>query len=212
MEFNMKLTINASTIRAAAVAAASKDIRYYLVGVHLSIAHQDYATVYGTDGHMLFAGRASYSVDGEESLEPLAITIPLEIVKKCDKRADLFTLESLTDGAYMLDGMRFAPLDGRYPDVQRVITRRDQLQPATVSVIDPDLVVRAHAAMALHYGDKKGFTYPMLQQGNSAALIHNGQNDAVCVVMPMRGKDAEYQSFQFDLPAPLQAAPELKVA
>ena len=208
----MKLTINASTIRAAAVAAASKDIRYYLVGVHLSIAHQDYATVYGTDGHMLFAGRASYSVDGEESLEPLAITIPLEIVKKCDKRADLFTLESLTDGAYMLDGMRFAPLDGRYPEVQRVITRRDQLQPATVSVIDPDLVVRAHAAMALHYGDKKGFTYPMLQQGNSAALIHNGQNDAVCVVMPMRGKDAEYQDFQFDLPAPLQAAPHLKVA
>jgi hypothetical protein len=36
----MKITITASTIRAAAVAAASKDIRYYLVGVHVSIAHE----------------------------------------------------------------------------------------------------------------------------------------------------------------------------
>ena len=208
----MKLTINASTIRAAAVAAASKDIRYYLVGVHLSIAHQDFATVYGTDGHMLFAGRASYSVDGEESLEPLAITIPLDIVKKCDKRADLFTLESLPDGSYMLDGMRFSPLDGRYPDVQRVITRVDQVQPVEVAFCDPDLLVRAHSAMALYYGDKKGTTYCMLQQGRSATLIHNVASDAICVVMPMRGKDAEYQGFQFDLPAPLQAAPHLKVA
>jgi len=212
MEFNMKLTINAFTIRAAAIAAATKDLRYYLVGVHVSIAHQGYATVYGTDGHVLFAGRASYSVDGEELLEPLAITIPLDIVKKCDKRADFFTLESLPDGSYMLDGMRFSPLDGRYPDVQRVITRRDQIKPVEVAFYDPDFLVRAHAAMALHYGDKKGKTYTMLQQGSSAALIHNGLNDAVCVVMPMRDGGAEYQGFQFDLPAPLQAAPHLKVA
>jgi len=212
MEFNMKLTINAFTIRAAAIAAATKDLRYYLVGVHISIAHQDYATVYGTDGHILFAGRASYSVDGAELLEPLAITIPLDIVKKCDKRADLFTLESLPDGSYMLDGMRFSPIDGRYPDVQRVITRRDQVQPMAPAFVNPDLQVRAQAALALHFGDKKGTLYPMLQQGTSAALIHNGTNDAVCVVMPMRMDGAEYQGFQFDLPAPLQAAPHLKVA
>jgi len=208
----MKLTITASTIRAAAIAAATKDIRYYLVGVHISIAHEGFATVYGTDGHMLFAGRAVYESLTDDPMQTLAITIPLDIVKKCDKRAQVFTLESLPDGAYMLDGMRFSPLDGRYPDVQRVITRRDQIKPAEVAFCNPDLLIRAQAAMALHYGDKKGQPYTMLQQGSSAALIHNGQNDAVCVVMPMRDGGAEYQGFQFDLPAPLQAAPHLKVA
>jgi hypothetical protein len=203
----MKITINANTIRAAAIAAATKDVRYYLVGVHIAIAHQEYATVYGTDGHILFAGRARYESLTEEPMQSIAITVPLDIVK-----ADLFVLESLTDGAYMLDGMRFSPIDGRYPDVQRVITRRDQVQPMAPAFVNPDLRVRGQAALALHFGDKKGTLYPMLQQGTSAALIHNGTNDAVCVVMPMRMDSAEYQGFQFDLPAPLEAVPYLKVA
>ena len=208
----MKITITAATIRAASIAAATKDICYYLVGVHIAIAHQDYATVYGTDGHILFAGRARYESLTEEPMQSIAITEPLDIVKKCDKRADLFVLESLTDGAYMLDGMRFSPIDGRYPDVQRVITRHDQVQPVEPSFVNPELQVRGQAAMALHFGDKKGTLYPMLQQGTSAALIHNGTSDAVCVVMPMRKDGAEYQGFQFDLPAPLAAVPYLKVA
>ena len=208
----MKITITAATIRAAAIAAATKDTRYYLVGVHISIAHQEYATVYGTDGHILFAGRARYESLTEEPMQSIAITVPLDIVKKCDKRAAVFVLESLTDGAYMLDGMRFSPIDGRYPDAQRVITRRDQVQPMTPAFVDPDLQVRGQTALALHFGDKKGTLYPMLQQGTSAALIHNGTNDAVCVVMPMRKDGAEYQGFQFDLPAPLAVAPRLKIA
>jgi hypothetical protein len=103
------------------------------------------------------------------------------------------------------------PIDGRFPDVQRVITRIDQVQPVEPSFVDPELQVRGQAAMALHYGDKKGTTYPMLQQGTNAALIHNGQNDAVCVVMPMRKDGLAYQGFQFDLPAPI-IAPHLKAA
>ena len=208
----MKITISAPTIRAAAIAAATKDVRYYLVGVHIAIAHKDYATVYGTDGHILFAGRARYESLTEEPMQSIAITVPLDVIKKCDKRAELFVLESLADGAYMLDGMRFSPIDGRDPVVQRVITRRDQVQPMAPAFVNPDLQVRGQAALALHFGDKKGTLYPMLQQGTSAALIHNGTNDAVCVVMPMRMDSAEYQGFQFDLPSPLEAVPYLKVA
>jgi DNA polymerase III sliding clamp (beta) subunit (PCNA family) len=209
----MKITITASTIRAASIAAAAKDIRYYLVGVHVAIAHREHATVYGTDGHILFAGRARYESLTDEPMQGLAITIPLETVKKCNKKADVFVLESLADGAYMIDGMRFMPLDGRFPDVQRVITRHDAVQPAEPSIIDPELITRGQAAIALHYGAKKSKVYPMLQQGSSAALIHNGMNDAVCVVMPMRIESQAYQGFQFDLPAPIVAdEPHLKAA
>jgi hypothetical protein len=209
----MKITITASTIRAASIAAASKDLRYYLVGVHVAIAHREHATVYGTDGHILFAGRARYESLTDEPMQGLTLTIPLETVKKCDKKADVFVLESLADGAYMIDGMRFMPIDGRFPDVQRVITRHDQVQTVEPSFVDPELQVRGQAAMALHYGDKKGTLYPMLQQGSSAALIHNGMNDAVCVVMPMRKDGLTYQGFQFDLPAPIVAdEPYLKAA
>lgn len=208
----MKITITASTIRAASIAAASKDVRYYLVGVHIAIAYREHATVYGTDGHILFAGRARYESLTDEPMQALAITIPIETVKKCDKKAGVFVLESLSDGAYMIDGMRFMPIDGRFPDVQRVITRHNQVQPAEASFVDPELQVRGQTALALHYGDKKGTTYPMLQQGTSAALIHNGQNDAVCVVMPMRKENLTYQGFQFDLPAPIMAETHLKAA
>ena len=55
----MKISIQSSAIRAAAICAAKKDIRYYLVGVHVKVAHRDYATVAGTNGHVLFAGRAT---------------------------------------------------------------------------------------------------------------------------------------------------------
>lgn len=208
----MKFTISAPTIRAASIAAASKDSRIYLVGVHIAIAHKDYAHVFGTDGRLLFAGRASYEKLTDKPMQAMAITVPLETVKKCNKKADNFIIESLTDGNYMIDGMRFTPIDGRYPDVKRVITRRDQVQELAASFVDPELQVRGQSAMALHYGDKKGTTYHMLQQGNNAALIHNGQNDAICVIMPMRKDDLTYQGFQFDLPNPIMIEPALKAA
>jgi hypothetical protein len=209
----MKISIQASAIRAATICAAKKDIRYYLQGVYINVAHRDYATVCGTDGHVLFAGRAAIENMAGDLL-PFSMIVPLDIVKKIDKRAAAVILESLPDGTYLLDGTRFAPLDGRFPDYKRVIPRMDQIQtaPAAPGHFDYALIVRGNDALNAYYGGKTK-VYPLDQRGNDSAVMHNGENVAVVVVMPMRINDVNgYQGYNEHFPDALAAAPVLAVA
>jgi hypothetical protein len=209
----MKISIQASAIRAATICAAKKDIRYYLQGVYINVAHRDYATVCGTDGHVLFAGRATIENMAGDLL-PFNMIVPLDIVKKIDKKAHAVILESLPDGTYLLDGTRFTPLDGRFPDYKRVIPRMDQIQAAPVAPghFDYALIVRGNDALNAYYGGKTK-VYPLEQRGNDSAVMHNGENVAVVVVMPMRINDVNgYQGFNENLPDALAAAPVLAAA
>jgi hypothetical protein len=209
----MKISIQASAIRAATICAAKKDIRYYLQGVYINVAHRDYATVCGTDGHVLFAGRATIENMAGDLL-PFNMIVPLDVVKKIDKKAHAVILESLPDGTYLLDGTRFAPLDGRFPDYSRVIPRIGQIQPesAKPGQFDYALIVRGNDALNTYYGGKIK-VYPLEQRGNDSAVMHNGENVAVVVVMPMRIKDvAGYQGYNENLPDALAAAPVLAAA
>jgi hypothetical protein len=214
----MKISIQASAIRAATICAAKKDIRYYLQGVYINVAHRDYATVCGTDGHVLFAGRANVdTLDGQQAA-PWSMIVPLDVVKKIDKKAHAVILESLPDGTYLLDGTRFAPLDGRFPDYSRVIPKRDQVYPENsmaehgAAHFDYALIVRGNDALNAYYGGKTK-VYPLEQRGNDSAVMHNGENVAVVVVMPMRINDVNgYQGFNENLPDALAAAPVLAAA
>ena len=181
----MKITIQASAIRAAIICAAKKDIRYYLQGIYINVAHRDYATVCGTDGHILFAGRAT--IEHDSNLSPFNMIVPIDAAKKIDKKAHSVILELLPDGTYLLDGTRFTPLDGRFPDYSRVIPRPDQIQKETNAPahFDYALLVRGNDALNAYYGIKSKM-YPLEQRGNDAAVMHNGENVAVVVVMPMR--------------------------
>jgi len=210
----MKISIQASAIRAATICAAKKDIRYYLQGVYINVAHRDYATVCGTDGHVLFAGRATIENMAGDLL-PFNMIVPLDIVKKIDKRAAAVILESLPDGTYLLDGTRFTPLDNRFPDYSRVIPLIGQMQTAPVAPghFDYALIVRGNDALNAYYGGKTK-VYPLEQRGNDSAVMHNGENVAVVVVMPMRINDvvAGYQGYNEHFPDALAAAPVLAAA
>jgi len=209
----MKISIQASAIRAATICAAKKDIRYYLQGVYINVAHRDYATVCGTDGHVLFAGRATIENMAGDLL-PFNMIVPLDIIKKIDKRAHAVILESLPDGTYLLDGTRFAPLDGRFPDYSRVIPIIGQIQPESAKPghFDYALIVRGNDALNAYYGGKVK-VYPLEQRGNDSAVMHNGENVAVVVVMPMRINDVNgYQGYNEHFPDALAAAPVLAAA
>ena len=209
----MKISIQASAIRAATICAAKKDIRYYLQGVYINVAHRDYATVCGTDGHVLFAGRATIENMAGDLL-PFNMIVPLDVAKKIDKKAHAVILESLPDGTYLLDGTRFAPLDGRFPDYSRVIPLIGQVQPESAKPghFDYALIVRGNDALNAYYGGKAK-VYPLEQRGNDSAVMHNGENVAVVVVMPMRINDvAGYQGYNENLPDALAAAPVLAAA
>jgi hypothetical protein len=191
----MKITFKTSPLFAALECAAKKDIRYYLQGINIQITKPFTGMVYGTDGHILFAGQLPY--DGAVDV-PLNLIIPTDAVKRLDKKAEFTELEF--DGQnYLLGGARFVPVDGRYPDIGRVIPSIDSSTEQSPGTYNPDLLVRGRAALSLYLGVKPKDTFNFIQRGSDSAVMHAGVNTCLVVVMPMRaGHEAPYAGFNRD--------------
>ena len=197
----MKITLKTSVLRAALICAAKKDLRYYLQGVCVSINHPDIAMVYGTDGHVLFAGQCPIVVIDAPEAYGFQIIIPSDTIKAIDKKSEFIDLETIDGGAkdyYLLGNARFQAIDARYPDISRVVPSRDSFSELKPSNFDPELLVKGNEALAMFYGAKKGKVFPLHQRGNDSGTIHNNQNDAVVVVMPMRNESGTYQGLNPD--------------
>ena len=198
----MKITLKTSVLRAALICAAKKDIRYYLQGVCISINGPDVAMVYGTDGHILFAGQCPIDVIDAPEAYGFQIIIPSDTIKAIDKKSEFIDFETIEGGAkdyYLLGDARFQAIDARYPDISRVVPARDAFSfGQTISYFDPELLVKGNEALAVYYGAKKGKVFPLSQRGDYSGAIHNNQNDAVVVVMPMRNDAGNYQGLNPD--------------
>lgn len=188
----MKITLKTTFLLAALECAAKKDIRYYLQGINIQIKKIGVGMVYGTDGHMLFAGQLPYNGD---YVAELNIIIPTDAVKRLDKKAEFTELEF--DGQnYLLGGTRFVPVDGRYPDIGRVIPSIDTSTEQSPGTFDPALLVRARAALALYLGTNAKDVFGLIQRGSDSAVMHAGTNECLVVVMPMRAtNEAPYAGF-----------------
>jgi hypothetical protein len=197
----MKITLKTSVLRAALICAAKKDIRYYLQGVCVSINNPDVAMVYGTDGHVLFAGQSVIVCHVAPENYGFDVIIPSDTIKAIDKKSEFIDLETIEGGAkdyYLLGNARFQAIDARYPDISRVVPARDAFSEQTISYFDPELIVKGNEALAMYYGTKKGKVFPLSQRGDYSGAIHNNQNDAVVVVMPMRNEPGTYQGLNPD--------------
>jgi DNA polymerase-3 subunit beta len=197
----MKITLKTNVLRAALICAAKKDLRYYLQGVCVSINHPKIAMVYGTDGHILFAGQSPIVCDVAPDNFGFSIIIPSDTIKAIDKKSEFIDLETIEGGAkdyYLLGNARFQAIDARYPDISRVVPARDAFSELKISYFDPELIVKGNEALAMYYGTKKGKVFPLSQRGDSSGAIHNNQNDAVVVIMPMRNDPGSYQGLNPD--------------
>jgi len=197
----MKITLKTSVLRAALICAAKKDLRYYLQGVCVSINHPQIAMVYGTDGHILFAGQCPIEVHEAPQSYGFQIIIPSDTIKAIDKKSEFIDLETIDGGAkdyYLLGNARFQAIDACYPDISRVVPARDAFSELKISYFDPELIVKGNEALSMYYGTKKGKVFPLSQRGDYSGAIHNNQNDAVVVVMPMRNEPGTYQGLNPD--------------
>ena len=192
----MKITVKTSSLFAALECSAKKDLRYYLQGINIQITKDAVGMVYGTDGHILFAGQLPY--EGDYCPPTLNLIIPTDAVKRLDKKAEFTELEY--DGQnYLLGGARFVPVDGRYPDIGRVIPSIDTSTEQSPGTYNPDLLVRGRAALSLYLGVKPKDTFNFIQRGNDSAVMHAGTNECLVVIMPMRaGHEAPYAGFNRD--------------
>ena len=198
----MKITLKTSVLRAALICAAKKDLRYYLQGVCISINGPDVAMIYGTDGHILFAGQCPIVCHVAPENYGFEIIIPSDTIKAIDKKVefvDLMTIEGGEKGYYLLGNSRFQAYDARYPDISRVVPARDAFSEIKASYFDPELLVKGNEALAMYYGTKKRKVFfSLLQRCDYSGVIHDGKNDALVVIMPMRNDPGTYQGLNPD--------------
>jgi len=183
--------INANALRAAAHCAASKDIRHYLNGVYVNFKTEERATVAGTDGHFLFVCLADTQDTGE--LLGTALIIPIDAIKKLDKKAQTVELSKIGENAYRLGDIVFTPVDGTFPDIGRVIPDESiiasrEIKPA---IYNPDLLVRARKALQTYYSTKLDSVFQFAQYGDDCGIMHSGENCAQVVIMPIRANGVQ---------------------
>jgi hypothetical protein len=183
---SMKLTIKANALRAASTCAAKKDIRQYLTGVHVWFDVKTmHAQVTGTDGMVLVTGRVPFEFESGAQSASWGMIIPTTAIPK---KGDTATLEALPDGRYMLNDTVFATVEGKFPDITRVIPTASQFveHPAAPGQYDANLLLKAQNALHTFYGTSKGGFY-LHQRGQSQSAIMAGHDSFACaIVMPWR--------------------------
>jgi DNA polymerase-3 subunit beta len=183
----MKITIDRNALRAVSRFAATKDIRYYLVGVQVESNALE-TRLCATDGHTLAVHRADAKGDNEGSwtgILPLDAVTTLLKMKPAIKslKDEPIHLTIAESGEIRADwngqSIITRAVDGRFPDYRRVIPETLDGAPAW---INPDYLARIVEA-AKDIGIGAGFQFGF--GGNSCSMAHIG-SDMVAVVMPMR--------------------------
>lgn len=197
-----------NTLRAALLFAAKQDVRYYLIGVRIRVEASGLAQLHATDGHRLLIARIPPVLEGSASAE-LDVILPRDAVEAMLKTKGLAkaapTIElQVTGDKFSLRGagveMSGALIDGRYPDVTRVVSAPNG-QPAQFNWQYLADCQTAHRLLT-------GSTHPPVvgQNGDGPALVLLG-DDAFAVVMPCRGEQPDALPVWFaGEPAPAKAA------
>ena len=177
------ITIPINLIKAAIPCAATKEVRRVLNGALFEwTAIGQTLRVVSTDGSIM----SCFAVHIPTCAAPdMSVIIPIETLKAAAKvKAPALELEEGAAGAAgRLGGLLFTPIDGRFPEYRRVIPTALSGEAGSY---DAALLVRAADALRAYYGAKNG-AYTFTQNGaKDSAVMHNGTNDALVVVMPWR--------------------------
>lgn len=176
------LTIRRTAFKSAILCAASKDVRFYLNGVHIERTASGPVHVVSTDGNRLFVG--TIAAPECDQAGPWRLTVPLDVAKRAAKGKGDVTLQSLPDGRYELDGRTFSPIDGVFPDWRRVIPANPS---GEVADFDHALMADAQLAVATWHGVKPTDVYVKMN-GTGPALVSTVPDGASAwaIVMPAR--------------------------
>lgn len=178
------ITIDRKALKACALFAAKKDIRYYLNGVLIESTPLE-TRIVGCDGHTLGVHRSAAKGD---NLGVFTGIIPLDTVTailkwKSPVRSDDIpvTLTAQDNGEIRADycgqSIIFKCIDGKFPDYQRVIPAELNGEKA---FFNPDYLIRLRdASKVLNTSFAFGYN------GDSAALAKIG-DDMIAVIMPLR--------------------------
>lgn len=178
------ITVKTTAVAAAALIAPTKDVRYYLNGVQVKVDEAGRVLVRATNGHIAFE-----DVGGVEGPCPCEFVIPVDVAKQIakSKAREVYIVRN-DDGAYVCEGRIFKPVDGVFPDIDRVMPKREKGFEQVVSYYDADLLSLSQKAMRIATGASKSF---FRIQNSPCGLMHREDQDFPRVaIMPLRPEEA----------------------
>ena len=189
----MKIHISRDKLKAAALFAASKDVRYYLCGVLIESTPMQ-TRIVATDGHAMFCAKDDAKDDNEGTFTGI---MPSDTVKQIlawkapyKNAAVVITTADDPAGEHRAEWggntAVFKLLNGKFPDYARVVPEKVS---GDASYINPELLMRCKKAAEVLGTSKLGVF--ALKQGGDGSAIAVFSSEAFAVVMPMRGDKAD---------------------
>ena len=183
-----QFTVKQSALKALALLAAKKDIRYYLCGVNVEFS-PSITRLIVTDGHKLGVYQTGAQNIGHDSL-----IIPSDVITalpktgsydpeltftKCDGNATGWTITGLPNSGQVV----FQQVDGKFPDYQRVCSFKTD---GLAASYNPEYLMQFLKVQHLLGGSKKCIPN-VYQSGKSSALVTlAGVPEFYGVIMPMK--------------------------
>ena len=181
----MQFTIQRKQLRALLNFAATKDIRYYLKGVHVRQDHRG-TIIEATDGHAMGMLRI------DDKPQPVGSCImPTESIKPLlgSRKDGHQSLEFHVDGLNVTASghgtvVTFQRLDGTFPDTARVTPKASPEDGA--AQFDVDLLVKFQQCAKDLELSKSGHFGLRHRGATNSALVDIGDANFVGVIMPLR--------------------------
>lgn len=156
----MSISFPLGHLKAAALAMANKDIRYYLCGVYVEYVAGRIRLV-ATDGHRC------HVVESMETSDPFgAFILPAATIKEVLKATKDLSAEVWIAGEVVECGewaFRFKPVEGKFPDYRRIMTGPDD--PTAQLTYQPQFLADVQA----------GIQAAALSTGKTAAMAFVGR-------------------------------------
>ena len=116
--------------------------------------------------------------------DAVQIIIPTEIITKLDKKSGDHKLVQDDQGKWSIDGISFTPIDGKFPDYERVLPK--QKMSNEVAHFNPEYIAR-FVKVAKTLRSAKVAMVNISHNGQSGALVDVGIPDRFLgVMMPLR--------------------------
>lgn len=187
----MQFSILRKQLKAMSRLAATKDIRYYLQGLHI-VQNNRGTYIEATNGHIL--GRLL--IDETPVANPCSVILPLESVKslgatgKKGNESLCFTVDGVKVSVItaMSETMIFQALEGNFPDCDRVIPKITSESSVEPSTYNPEYIQAFYdCANDLRGHKANGITVQIKQRGNDSGIVNiDSEPLFVGIIMPMR--------------------------
>jgi hypothetical protein len=184
-------TIKRDLLAATAITMATKDVRYYLIGMYFEPNADGSVTLAAADGHRMTVARSEKAFDGQPEAPFIAPAGFINAVLKGARRDA--TVSITVDGTSLTcsaAGAIGTVIDGRFPDLHRVINENVDFgtpegAPHGSVCINPEYIgdtAKQSAALGL-----KKFNVAITQRGQHGAIVRFcSREDIFAIIMPFR--------------------------